>query len=387
MLHQLLSSLLRLYDESWKIEGTRVVFGQQSKSAERSHQLKRTQDQKRLRGFLRLADLGHLAVEGEPLVGKKFSRLISGVVSKLETRYGSALPTKVRNMTTGGGHSKRGKENLATSPQPPLSPLPRVPLLEVHPVAGEVCIPTGKQLARTPPKEPELHQEADHRSEEEEQATPSKKRVSSFYSPSPSDTGKKGLRIQRRNLIREKVKVSPSEFDLSLVPATGVQLPRTPELPRHLETPSPPPQPSPQAPGDHSLPLPPPPGLRASSSVNPPSQHVTVDSLAKLAKCPGSGSPNSPPLPPPPPDLLPQPSTSSSINHDLPVTQTPATLMQRPITPDPPASCPPSSNSTTPHISNLLATHSIPTGRQLAATPATGSNAESRCGLPEPSGK
>ena len=45
------------------------------------------QDQKRLRGFLRLADLGHLAVEGEPLVGKKFSRLISGVVSKLETRY------------------------------------------------------------------------------------------------------------------------------------------------------------------------------------------------------------------------------------------------------------------------------------------------------------
>ena len=387
VLRQLLSSLLRLYDESWKIEGTRVIFGQQSKSCERSHQLKRAQDQKRLRGFLRLADLGHLAVEGEPLVGKKFSRLISGVVSKLETRYGSALPTKVRSMTIGGGQSKRGKENLATSPQPPPSPLPRVPLLEVNSVVEEVCIPTGKQLARTPPKEPELHQEADHRSEEEEQATPSKKRVSSFYSPSPSDTGKKGLRIQRRNLIREKVKVSPSEFDLSLVPTTGVQLPRTPELPRHLETPSPPPQPSPQAPGDHSLPLPPPPGLRASSSVNPPSQHVTVDSLAKLAKCPGSGSPNSPPLPPPPPDLLPQPSTSSSINHDLPVTQTPATLMQRPITPDPPASCPPSSNSSTPHISNLLATHSIPTGRQLAATPATGSNAESRCGLPEPSGK
>jgi len=392
---ELLSSLLRLYDESWKIEGTRVVFGQQSKSAERSHQLKRTQDQKRLRGFLRLADLGHLAVEGEPLVGKKFSRLISGVVSKLETRYGSALPTKVRNMTTGGGHSKRGKENLATSPQPPPSPVPRVPLLEVNSVVEKVCIPMGKQLARTPPKESEVLQEPEHKSEEEEQeCTTQSKRVSSFYSPSPSDTGKAGLRIKRRNQMREKVKVSPSEFDLSLVPSAGVQLPRTPDLPRHLETPSPPPQPSPQAPGDHSLPLPPPPGLRASSSaiVNPISQHVnsvlkaSSEQLQLNSECPpwvsDCPSPASPPLPPPPPDLVPQPSTLSSINHDL---QAPA--MQRPVTPDPPDSYVPSSNSTTPHISNLLATHSIPTGRQLAATPATGGNAESRCSLPEPSGK
>ena len=414
---QLLSSLLRLYDESWKIEGTRVIFGQQSKSTERSHQLKRTQDQKRLRGFLRLADLGHLAVEGEPLVGKKFSRLISGVVSKLETRYGSALPSKVRSMTIGGGQVKRGKENLASSPQP--LPSPRVPLLEVNSIVEEVCIPMGKQLARTPPKEPELLQAADHRSEEEEQTTPSKKRVSSFYSPSPSDTGKKGLRKQRRNQIREKVKVSPSEFDLSLVPTAGVQLPRTPELPRSLETPSPPPQPSPQAPGDHSLPLPPPPGLRGPSNAlviaqsqhdnhvlqfsskyprhehehplwvsEGSSQNMNPNNLSELPKGPEfySGNPKSPPLPPPPPELLTQPSTSSSIHHIPRVT--PATSMQRPITPDHTASNSLPSNPTTPHITNLLATHTIPTGRQLAATPAAGNaESQSRCGLPEPSGK
>ena len=105
---------MRLYDESWAIEGTRVIFGHhQGKGTERSHQLKRSQEQRKLRGFLRLADLGHLAAEGESLVGKKFSRLISGVLSKLETRYGSSLPSKVRSMTAGGGHQlKKGKENV-----------------------------------------------------------------------------------------------------------------------------------------------------------------------------------------------------------------------------------------------------------------------------------
>merc|ERR1719234_60574 len=101
-------------------------------------------------------------------------------------------------MSIGGGgqlNHKRGKENLASSPQPPSSPVPpRVPLLQVNSVVEKVCIPMGKQLARTPPKEPEPYQEANHRSEEEQPTTPSKKRVSSFYSPSPSDTGKKGLR-------------------------------------------------------------------------------------------------------------------------------------------------------------------------------------------------
>ena len=180
-------------------------------------------------------------------------------------------------MTLGGGkENKRGKENFAASPPQPPSPVPRVPLQEVDPVIEKVCIPMGKQLARTPPKEPEAPKVPDYRSEEEELEHPSKKRVSSFYSPSPNDTARKGLRVQRRNQIRERAKVSPSEFDLSLVPTAGAQLPRTPELPRHLETPSPPPLPSPQAPGDHSLPLPPPPGVRATSSVivNPPPQHV-----------------------------------------------------------------------------------------------------------------
>ena len=378
-----------------------MIFGQQSRSSERSHQLKRTQDQKRLRGFLRLADLGHLAVEGEPLVGKKFSRLISGVVSKLETRYGSALPTKVRSMSVGGGQVKRGKENLASSPQPPSSPVPRVPLLEVNSVVEKVCIPMGKQLARTPPKDPELVLEPNQKSEENEQTTPSKKRVSSFYSPSPSDTSKKGLRKQRRNQIREKVKVSPSEFDLSLVPTAGVQLPRTPELPRNLETPSPPPQPSPQAPGNNSLPLPPPPGQRGPSSapVNPQSgfeisQHVSPvlqscgEHLRPDYKHPHKDFHNSPPLPPPPPALLPQPSTSSNPTIINQVAQVPATLVQRPISPDAPASNNLQSNPTTPHISNLVATHSIPTGRQLAATPATGNpESHSRRSMPEPSGK
>jgi len=69
---ELLSSLLRLYDESWAIEGTRVIFGHhQGKGTERSHQLKRSQEQRKLRGFLRLADLGHLAAEGESLVGAR----------------------------------------------------------------------------------------------------------------------------------------------------------------------------------------------------------------------------------------------------------------------------------------------------------------------------
>ena len=408
LLFQLLSSLLCLYDETWKIEGARVVFGQQSKNTERSHQLKRAQDQKKLRGFLRLADLGHLAAEGEPLVGKKFSRLISGVVSKLETRYGSTLPSKVRSMTLGGGQqAKRGKENLASSPQPPPPPAPRVPLVQVE----EVSIPTGKQLARTPPKEPQLLQELDHNSEEEEQSASPKKRISSFYSPSPSDTTKDGMRKQRRNQIRERLKVSPSEFDLSLVPTAGVQLPRTPDLPRNLETPSPPPQPSPQAPGDHSLPLPPPPGQRGppsahvntssrleiSQGVNPNSQsysvHLTTDQqvphwVSSHASQNLNGSANSPPLPPPPPELLPQPSDTSTRPIVL-REQTQTAEMPRPITPDnPPVSNNLPSNPSTPHISNLLATHTIPTGRQLAATPATGSvDSQSRCGLPEPSGK
>merc|ERR1719234_2918142 len=103
-------------------------------------------------------------------------------------------------MSIGGGgqlNHKRGKENLASSPQPPSSPVPpRVPLLEVNSVVEKVCIPMGKQLARTPPKEPEPEPvlEPNQRGGEEHQTTPSKKRVSSFYSPSPSDNGKKGLR-------------------------------------------------------------------------------------------------------------------------------------------------------------------------------------------------
>ena len=85
------------------------------------------------------------------------------------TRYGPALPTKVRSMTLGGGkENKRGKENLTASPPQPTSPLPRVPLQEVDPVIEKVCIPMGKQLARTPPKEPEAPKVPDYRSEEEE---------------------------------------------------------------------------------------------------------------------------------------------------------------------------------------------------------------------------
>merc|ERR1719509_539969 len=83
--------------------------------------------------------------------------------------------------------------------------------------------------------------------------------MSSFYSPSPSEPVR---RREGRRERMERLKVSPSEFDLSSLPPRGTDLPRTPDIPRDTETPSPPPQPSPHTSTSHntsSFPLPPPP--------------------------------------------------------------------------------------------------------------------------------
>ena len=81
-----------------------------------SDQLKKGGERKKLRRFLELAELGHLATEGvsEPpsLVaywgrlicltqaqlteGRRFGKLVTGILDKLETKYGGQLVSKVR---------------------------------------------------------------------------------------------------------------------------------------------------------------------------------------------------------------------------------------------------------------------------------------------------
>jgi hypothetical protein len=74
---ELLTNLLLLYDETWTVEGPRVVIGNHQRTTP-NKDMKRVLVQKKVRKWLQVADLGHLVAGGEAetslVEGKKFSR-------------------------------------------------------------------------------------------------------------------------------------------------------------------------------------------------------------------------------------------------------------------------------------------------------------------------
>lgn len=87
---ELLGNLLLLYDETWQLKGCRLVMGniqvgQLGEGPTLGNE--RAASVKRLKKWLKAADLGHL-VSGNLVEGKRFCRLVTGLMDKVERRHG-----------------------------------------------------------------------------------------------------------------------------------------------------------------------------------------------------------------------------------------------------------------------------------------------------------
>ena len=169
---ELLANLLFLYDDSWNLdkEGGRLVVGHNIYSMQTSpDMLNKPIVSKKLRKWLKLAELGHLVSDGASLVENKnkFGRLVTGLMDRLEHKLGvEGVRARVRMVASSQGKMK-GKENTKSprlqdtnrvsnvnKDKPPLQISNRF-LNENHAneddLAAEIVPPpTGKQLPRTP---------------------------------------------------------------------------------------------------------------------------------------------------------------------------------------------------------------------------------------------
>ena len=169
---ELLANLLFLYDDSWNLdkEGGRLVVGHNIYSMQTSpDMLTKPIVSKKLRKWLKLAELGHLVSDGASLVENKnkFGRLVTGLMDRLEHKLGvEGVRARVRMVASSQGKMK-GKENTKSprlqdtnrvsnvnKDKPPLQISNRF-LNENHAneddLAAEIVPPpTGKQLPRTP---------------------------------------------------------------------------------------------------------------------------------------------------------------------------------------------------------------------------------------------
>ena len=158
---ELLANLLYLYDDSWSLEageGARVVVGHNYYSMQAEAEITNKPGvTKRLRRWLQLAELRHLVSDGGSLVdNKKFSRLVTGLMDRLEHKFGrEGLRTRVRTVASsqakarGKARSPRLTKKRPISSMGPLRTNTRdVPLPESE---AEIIPPAaGKQLPRTP---------------------------------------------------------------------------------------------------------------------------------------------------------------------------------------------------------------------------------------------
>lgn len=169
---ELLANLLFLYDDSWNLdkEGGRLVVGHNIYSMQTSPDMvNKPIVSKKLRKWLKLAELGHLVSDGASLVENKnkFGRLVTGLMDRLEHKLGvEGVRARVRMVASSQGKMK-GKENTKSprlqdtnrvsnvnKDKPPLQISNRF-LNENHAneddLAAEIVPPpTGKQLPRTP---------------------------------------------------------------------------------------------------------------------------------------------------------------------------------------------------------------------------------------------
>ena len=169
---ELLANLLFLYDDSWNLdkEGGRLVVGHNIYSMQTSPDMvTKPIVSKKLRKWLKLAELGHLVSDGASLVENKnkFGRLVTGLMDRLEHKLGvEGVRARVRMVASSQGKMK-GKENTKSprlqdtnrvsnvnKDKPPLQISNRF-LNENHAneddLAAEIVPPpTGKQLPRTP---------------------------------------------------------------------------------------------------------------------------------------------------------------------------------------------------------------------------------------------
>ena len=176
---ELLANLLYLYDTSWSLEqeGARVVVGHAYHVVQQlPEDMKKPAIVRKIRKWLTLCELGHLLGEGSQIVEqKKFGRLVTGLMDKLEQKLGLVgLRVRVRTVASQAAKT-RGKENLRASCEVPgttrtgSSPLqsltaanklpcsPSARKTWGAPVSPNDLIPcTGKQIPRTPEPDREV---------------------------------------------------------------------------------------------------------------------------------------------------------------------------------------------------------------------------------------
>jgi len=440
---EVLANLLYLYDDSWSLEGegVRVVVGnhQEVKSNQGSakpHVLKK------VKKWLMLAELGHLVTGDTSLVeGKKFSRLVTGMMDRLEHKLGlEGVKGRVREVAIKQARLE-GKENFkspAKVENKRLVALQQSPLVlqnsqlntSTMSVDGttnspdKAKIPTGKQLPRTPPS---LNATTDNSSLGDslgnDSCSPTSRRMSSFYSPSVTKVQSK----MRRDKSRAQLQVSCSEFDMSvrngekdkdpsptvvkaddkdpsgplnfssisLAPPPGRQLAHSPPGPAATTQPAVPatlssnqaPHPVQAVPAALSPPLP---AVAATSSI--PTHHPVqahsppVPAVAKLVTHTvhdhvDHDVPDASTITPDDrsttPDLSLPPTPQAVPRSDSPDLPLPPPPHMLHISAPPPPS--------TPTMSTLVSKHLIPTGRQLPTTPQL--HTAKLAGTVEPSGK
>jgi len=402
---ELLANLLYLYDESWSLEGdgVKVVVGNhQEQEVKTGNESVKPQVLKKVKKWLMLAELGHLVTGDSSIVeGKKFRRLITGMMDRLEHKLGvDGVKVRVRQVASiqarlGGKENfkspaKLGNKRLVALQQSPLVVQNSQLNSSTLSIGGtnspeKAKIPTGKQLPRTPPSLNATATDNSCLGESlvNDSGSPSSRRMNSFYSPNVSKVQSK----IRRDKSRAQLQVSASEFDMSVRsieqdPGKVVSDKNSSSGPMNTSTSSLAPPPGKQL--AHSPPVPAPASIvrsavPASSPPAPPSRAAAppsppVPAVAKLV-----AALSSPDLPVP--DL----STYRCITPDLSLPPTPQ-VVQRSDSPELPLPPPPSELSdssylplpvpppaaarpVTPPVSTLLAKHHIPTGRQLPSTP------------------